>query len=154
MNLSKNRYRIQNFFYGLIQKRQLDYWEKLPSSNMRLYMLLIQNGNSMSRHELTEKIVEINLSANRQAAKQAINRALNNHVLVENGNQLSVREPISFVIRFGSILDGWRILALPFIIATICTVLIHPIVALFFATLTGIIIILTFLFDWLYTVRY
>lgn len=154
MELNRYKSRIRNFFYGFIQKRQLSFWEKMPRSQMRLYMFLLQNGNSMSKYELAEKLVEIGYSKNRQAAKQAIVRGLNNHILIEDENRLSVTEPNKFDIKFDSVFDGWRILMVPASVLTLIFIIVNPIVATFFAILTFIMIIASFVFDFYYTVKY
>lgn len=157
MELNRYKSRIRNFFYAFIQKRQLSFWEKMPRSQMRLYMFLLQNGNNMSKYELAEKLVEIGYSKNRQAANQAIVRGLNNHILIEDGNHLSVTKPVSFVIRFGSIWDSWRILIVVPSILTLISIkffFTHPMIAMFFGFLTFIMINVLFVVEFFYTVKY
>ena len=154
MGLTQYRNRVFNVFYGLIQKRQLGLWDKLPSSQMRLYMFILQSGNSMSRNDLVDKLVEIGYSANRNAAKQALRRGLTNHVLVEENDKLSVAEPSEFVIKFGSLFDSWRILMVPTSILSIIFVFVNPLVATVFGVLTLVLIVVSFVADFFNTVKY
>ena len=152
----KYRSRVVNFFYGFIQKRQLGLWKKIPRSQMRLYMFLLQNGNSMSRSVLVDKLVEIGYSANRNAAKAAYRRGLDSHVLIENDNKLSVAEPVEFVIKFGSIYDNWRIFMIPTSILSLLFLLVFNdlFMTTIYVVLNLILIIIAFVSDFFNTVKY
>ena len=156
MGIPNYKVNLVNFFYGLIQKRQLGLWKKIPRSQMRLYMFLLQNGNNLSRSELVDGLVEIGYSANKNAAKAAYNRGLNANVLIEKNDKLSVAEPVEFVIKFGSIYDSWRILTIPASILSLIFLLGFSdlIVGAVFVVLTFVLIIGVFVADFFNTVKY
>ena len=154
MDLIRSRSRMVNFFYCFIQKRQLRFWEKMPRSQMRLYMCLLQNGNNMSKCDLVDKLVEIDYSKNRNAAKAAYNRGLNSGILIENTNKLSVSEPVSFVIKFGSVFDGWKIFVVPSGILAAVSSFIIPALTSFFTILTLGLIFFGYVVDYVHTVKY
>ena len=154
MGLTQYRNRVFNLFYGLIQKRQLGLWDKLPSSQMRLYMFILQNGNCMSRNDLVDKLVEIGYSSNRNAAKQSIRRGLTNHILDIENDKLSVAEPLEFEIKFGSLFDSWRILMIPTSILSIIFTFMSPIMAMVCGVLTFVLILAMFVADFFNTVKY
>ena len=149
--------RMVNFFYGLIQKRQLGLWGKMfqiPRSQLRLTMCLAQNGNGMARGDLVDKLVAIGYSKNREAAKAAYHRGLDKGVLVEKEGLLSVVEPVSLVIRFGSVFDGWKIFVVPSAILAVVSSFIMPSLVSVFTVLTFGLIVFGYVVDWVHTVKY
>ena len=154
MEIPRYKNWVINFFYGFIQKRQRSLWDKVPRSQMRLYMFLLQNGNKMSRCDLVDNLVEIGYSKNRNAAKAAYNRGLNSNILVEKDGLLSVNEPISFVIRFGSVFDGWKIFVVPSAILAVVSSFIIPSLTSLFTLLTFGLVIFVYLVDWAHTFKY